>query len=131
MIDKNAGVHALGLFEKVIQINLTGTFNVCRLGAAVMASQDPDEGERGVIINTASVAAFEGQQGQVAYSASKGGVVGMTVPMARELAPHHIRVCAIAPGVFGTLFCFCFSNRHAGRQCSVFQRGFVVAFFSF
>src|SRR5262249_5996186 len=88
---------------KVIQVNLIGTFNVIRLGAAAMAQNAPTpSGERGVIVNTASVAAFEGQIGQAAYSASKGGVVGMTLPIARELARHGIRVMTIAPGIFDT-----------------------------
>jgi len=97
------GVLALDDFERVIRINLTGTFNVLRIGANYMQSNAPNgEGERGVIINTASVAAFEGQIGQAAYSASKGGVVGMTLPIARELALHGIRVMAIAPGLVET-----------------------------
>ena len=90
-------------FERVIQINLSGTFNVIRLAAALMMHNPPNaEGERGVIINTASVAAFDGQIGQPAYAASKAGVVGMTLPIAREFAAHGIRVVAIAPGVFDT-----------------------------
>jgi NAD(P)-dependent dehydrogenase (short-subunit alcohol dehydrogenase family) len=90
-------------FTRIIGVNLNGTFNAIRLAAAAMASNDPDEeGERGVIINTASVAAFEGQIGQAAYSASKGGVVGMTLPIARELAKSGIRVMTIAPGLFDT-----------------------------
>jgi NAD(P)-dependent dehydrogenase (short-subunit alcohol dehydrogenase family) len=93
----------LGRFARVIQINLIGTFNCIRLAAARMAGNAPDaEGERGVIVNTASVAAFDGQIGQAAYSASKGGVVGMTLPVARDLADLGIRVCTIAPGVFDT-----------------------------
>ncbi len=97
------GPHDLGSFSKVIQVNLIGTFNAIRLAAAEMAENTPDEdGERGVIINTASVAAFEGQIGQAAYSASKGGVVGMTLPIARELARYGIRVITIAPGLFDT-----------------------------
>jgi 3-hydroxyacyl-CoA dehydrogenase / 3-hydroxy-2-methylbutyryl-CoA dehydrogenase len=89
--------------SQVIKINLVGTFNVCARAAEVMAKQPADEnGERGVLINTASVAAFEGQQGQAAYSASKGGVVGMTLPMARDLSQFGIRVVTIAPGVFDT-----------------------------
>lgn len=97
------GPHGLDNFKKVIDINLVGTFNVLRLAAAAMVENKPTEtGERGVIINTASVAAFEGQIGQVAYSASKGGVVGMTLPVAREFAQHGIRVMAIAPGIFDT-----------------------------
>ncbi len=95
--------HALASFSNVISVNLIGTFNVARLAAVAMAANEPDaEGERGVIINTASVAAFDGQIGQIAYSASKGGVVAMTLPMARELARYGIRVMAIAPGIFDT-----------------------------
>ncbi|MCL6511383.1 MAG: 3-hydroxyacyl-CoA dehydrogenase [Anaerolineae bacterium] len=95
--------HALASFARVVEVNLTGTFNVCRLAAAAMADNAPNvEGERGVIINTASIAAFEGQIGQIAYSASKGGVAAMTLPMARELARYGIRVVAIAPGIFDT-----------------------------
>jgi NAD(P)-dependent dehydrogenase (short-subunit alcohol dehydrogenase family) len=102
VVGKN-GPHPLGLFSKVIQVNLIGTFNVIRLAAAAMAEGTPnEEGERGVIINTASVAAFDGQIGQAAYSASKGGVVGMTLPIARELARYGIRVMTIAPGIFDT-----------------------------
>jgi NAD(P)-dependent dehydrogenase (short-subunit alcohol dehydrogenase family) len=97
------GPHDLAAFSKVIQVNLIGTFNVIRLAAAVMAAAEPNEaGERGVIINTASVAAFDGQMGQAAYSASKGGVVGMTLPIARDLARSGIRVMTIAPGIFET-----------------------------
>lgn len=97
------GVHDLAAFTKVIQINLIGTFNVIRLAAERMASNEPNEhNERGVIINTASVAAFEGQIGQAAYSASKAGVAGMTLPIARDLAQHGIRVMSIAPGLFLT-----------------------------
>lgn len=97
------GNHSLDAFNKVIQVNLVGTFNVIRLAAAVMAHGEPGaEGERGVIINTASVAAFDGQIGQVAYAASKGGIVSMTLPLARELARYGIRVMTIAPGIFDT-----------------------------
>ncbi|MBE3561508.1 MAG: 3-hydroxyacyl-CoA dehydrogenase [Ktedonobacteraceae bacterium] len=97
------GPHNLAAFNKVIQVNLVGTFNVIRLAALAMSANTPDaEGERGVIINTASVAAFEGQIGQAAYSASKGGIVGMTLPIARELARYGIRVVSIAPGLFDT-----------------------------
>ncbi len=97
------GPHSLDAFSKVIQVNLIGTFNVIRLAAAVMAAAEPNEaGERGVIINTASVAAFDGQMGQAAYAASKGGVVGMTLPIARDLARSGIRVMTIAPGIFET-----------------------------
>jgi len=95
--------HSLASFSKVIQVNLIGTFNVIRLAAAAMSTNEPTEGgERGVIINTASVAAFDGQIGQAAYSASKGGIVGMTLPIARELARYGIRVMTIAPGLFDT-----------------------------
>lgn len=97
------GVHALEDFEKVLRVNLTGTFNVIRLAAATMENNEPDQdGQRGVIINTASVAAFDGQIGQAAYSASKGGVVGMTLPIARELASIGVRVVTIAPGLINT-----------------------------
>jgi NAD(P)-dependent dehydrogenase (short-subunit alcohol dehydrogenase family) len=97
------GPHRLESFAKVININLVGTFNMIRLAADVMAKQAPNaEGERGVIINTASVAAFDGQIGQAAYSASKGGVVGMTLPIARDLSRSGIRVMTIAPGIFET-----------------------------
>jgi len=93
----------LTTFQKTVDVNLVGSFNVARLAAAEMARNEPDEdGERGVIINTASVAAFDGQKGQVSYSASKGGIVGMTLPMARDLARDNIRVMAIAPGIFLT-----------------------------
>jgi NAD(P)-dependent dehydrogenase (short-subunit alcohol dehydrogenase family) len=97
------GPHDLVFFEKVIRVNLIGTFNVLRLAAAAMSLNSPNaEGERGVIINTASVSAFEGQIGQAAYAASKGGVVSLTLPAARELSRFGIRVVAIAPGVFET-----------------------------
>jgi NAD(P)-dependent dehydrogenase (short-subunit alcohol dehydrogenase family) len=97
------GPHPLDLFEKVIQVNLVGTFNVMRLAGARISEEEPKEdGERGVIINTASVAAFDGQIGQVAYSASKGGIVSMTLPVAREFARLGIRVVTIAPGIFDT-----------------------------
>lgn len=97
------GPHTLSLFKKVVDINLTGTFNVFRLCAEQMAKNQPNEdGERGVIVNTASVAAFDGQKGQVAYSATKGAIVGMTLPVSRDLAYYGIRICAIAPGLFLT-----------------------------
>ena len=97
------GPHPLDVFETVVRINLLGTFNVIRLAATLMARNEPnEEGERGVIINTASVAAFDGQIGQAAYSASKGGIVGMTLPIARDLARDGIRVNTIAPGIFDT-----------------------------
>ncbi len=97
------GPHRLDTFRRAIEINLIGTFNVLRLVAQAMAENAPDaEGERGIIVNTASVAAFEGQVGQAAYSASKAGVAGLTLPAARELARYGIRVMAIAPGIFET-----------------------------
>lgn len=97
------GPHSLELFESVIKINLIGTFNVIRLAAAQMSQNEPNaNGERGVIINTASVAAFDGQIGQAAYSASKGGIVGMTLPIARDLSRTGVRVMTIAPGIFET-----------------------------
>lgn len=101
------GAFPLDLFNKVISINLVGSFNVLRLVAEVMASQEPvnEDGSRGVIINTASVAAYEGQMGQAAYSASKGGIVGMTLPIARDLAAYGIRVNTIAPGLIHTPMC--------------------------
>ena len=102
VLGKN-GPHSLVSFTRVIQVNLIGTFNAIRLSAAAMSTNEPTEGgERGVIINTASVAAFDGQIGQAAYSASKGGVVSMTLPIARELARFGIRVMTIAPGTFDT-----------------------------
>lgn len=97
------GAHDLGRFKKVIEVNLVGTFNVIRLAAERMVDNEPNqEGERGVIINTASVAAFDGQIGQAAYSASKGGIVGMTLPLARDLSRSGIRVMTIAPGLIDT-----------------------------
>ena len=97
------GAHPLLPFETIIAINLIGTFNVLRLSATAMVPLEPlEEGERGVCVNTASIAAFDGQIGQIAYSASKGGVVGMTLPAARDLARYGIRVNTIAPGLFDT-----------------------------
>ncbi|MGH2829135.1 MAG: 3-hydroxyacyl-CoA dehydrogenase [Actinomycetota bacterium] len=101
IVDK-AGPHDYNAFAKVVEVNLIGTFNVIRLAAERIASQAPDGEERGVIVNTASIAAFDGQIGQAAYAASKGGVVGMTLPVARDLARLKIRVCTIAPGTFDT-----------------------------
>jgi NAD(P)-dependent dehydrogenase (short-subunit alcohol dehydrogenase family) len=102
-IANSKGPHPLQPFEIIIAINLIGTFNVLRLASAVMIGNEPNaDGERGVLVNTASVAAFDGQIGQVAYSASKGGVVGMTLPVARDLAQYGIRVNTIAPGLFDT-----------------------------
>ncbi|MCB4379836.1 3-hydroxyacyl-CoA dehydrogenase [Synechococcus sp. MU1644] len=97
------GPHPLPAFQKTIDINLVGSFNVARLAAVAMADNEPEsDGARGVIINTASIAAFDGQKGQAAYAASKGGVVGMTLPMARDLASSGVRVMTIAPGIFKT-----------------------------
>jgi NAD(P)-dependent dehydrogenase (short-subunit alcohol dehydrogenase family) len=97
------GVHDLESFMHVLRVNLAGTFNMVRLAAAAMAEGAPDAGgERGVVVCTASVAAFDGQIGQAAYAASKGGVAAMTLPLARELARHGIRVVSIAPGIFDT-----------------------------
>jgi NAD(P)-dependent dehydrogenase (short-subunit alcohol dehydrogenase family) len=96
------GPFPLEAFTKVIQVNLIGTFNVIRLAASRMSQVDEQDGERGVVVNTASVAAFDGQIGQAAYSASKGGIVGMTLPVARDLARLKIRVMTIAPGLFAT-----------------------------
>lgn len=104
ILSKQGNVHPLAPFEQVVKINLIGTFNVLRLCAKAMAQNKPDEEsqERGIIINTASVAAFDGQIGQAAYSASKAGVVGMTLPIARDLAQFGIRIVTIAPGIFET-----------------------------
>lgn len=115
IVDKNGGPHDLALFRRILDINLVGTFNMLRLAAAAMAASDPAEGEerepgathaaaveRGVIINTASIAAFEGQVGQAAYAASKAGIVGLTLTAARDLASRGIRVVSIAPGLFET-----------------------------
>ncbi len=103
IVGKDGSPAPLEDFERTIRINLIGTYNVARLAAARAAALSPlADDERGVIVNTASVAAFDGQVGQEAYSASKGGVVGMTLPMARDLAQHGIRVCTIAPGLFAT-----------------------------
>ncbi len=101
------GAHALALFAKVISVNLVGSFNMIRLAAQAMSKNSPEAtGERGVLISTASVAAFDGQIGQAAYAASKGGVVGMTLPIARDLARNGIRNMTIAPGIFGTPMLF-------------------------
>jgi NAD(P)-dependent dehydrogenase (short-subunit alcohol dehydrogenase family) len=102
VLGKN-GPHPLDLFEKTIRVNLTGTFNVIRLAAAAIAKNTPEaSGERGVIVNTASIAAYDGQIGQPAYAASKGGIVALTLPVAREFAAIGIRVVTIAPGIFDT-----------------------------
>jgi NAD(P)-dependent dehydrogenase (short-subunit alcohol dehydrogenase family) len=98
-----SGVHDLNLFAKIVQVNLVGTFNVLAIAAEAIAATDADEnGQRGVIINTASVAAFDGQIGQAAYASSKGGIAALTLPAARDLAQHGIRVCTIAPGIIDT-----------------------------
>ena len=103
VVGKDGSAAPLEDFIKVVNVNLIGTYNAARLFAAAAAKLDPlQDGERGVMVFTASVAAFDGQVGQQAYSASKGGVVGMTLPMARDLAQHGIRVCTIAPGLFAT-----------------------------
>jgi NAD(P)-dependent dehydrogenase (short-subunit alcohol dehydrogenase family) len=102
-IGREGEPHDLNAFKTVVNVNLIGTFNVMRLAAGAMSKAEPlADNERGVIVNTASVAAFEGQIGQISYSASKGGIVGMTVPAARDLAPAGIRVCTIAPGLMDT-----------------------------
>ena len=101
------GPHALSVFSKTITVNLVGSFNMIRLAAAAMARNEPEStGERGVLISTASVAAYDGQIGQAAYAASKGGIVGMTLPIARDLARNGIRNMTIAPGIFGTPMLF-------------------------
>ncbi|MFN4003454.1 MAG: 3-hydroxyacyl-CoA dehydrogenase [Hylemonella sp.] len=105
-VGKN-GAHSLALFNKTIQVNLVGSFNMIRLAAEAMCRNEPEPtGERGVLISTASVAAYDGQIGQAAYSASKGGIVGMTLPIARDLARNGIRNMTIAPGIFGTPMLF-------------------------
>jgi 3-hydroxyacyl-CoA dehydrogenase/3-hydroxy-2-methylbutyryl-CoA dehydrogenase len=102
-VARSRGPHRLDAFERVVAVNLTGTFNALRLASAAMLANDRDAGgERGVCVNTASIAAYDGQVGQIAYAASKGGVVAMTLPAARDLADAGIRVCAIAPGLFDT-----------------------------
>ncbi|MCA0146239.1 SDR family NAD(P)-dependent oxidoreductase [Blastococcus sp. LR1] len=102
-VGRNGEPHDLGAFMKVLSVNLVGTFNVLRFASAAIAQTEPDEeGERGVVVNTASIAAFDGQIGQLAYSASKGGVVGMTLPAARDLSSVGVRVCTIAPGLVDT-----------------------------
>ena len=102
VLDREGNPAVLADFERVVRINLVGTFNVLSQASAVIAQQEPIDGDRGVIVNTASVAAFDGQIGQPAYAASKGGVHAMTIPVARELARYGIRVCTIAPGIMET-----------------------------
>ncbi len=103
-VDREGAPHDASLFAKIIGVNLIGTFNVASQSAAGMCAQDPitEDGERGVIINTASVAAFDGQIGQIAYGSSKAAVAGMTLPMARDLSRNGVRIMTIAPGIFGT-----------------------------
>ena len=102
-IARSKGPHRAETFERVVAVNLVGTFHALRLASMAMLANEPgDDGERGVIVNTASIAAYDGQIGQVAYAASKGGVVALTLPAARDLAASGIRVCAIAPGLFDT-----------------------------
>jgi NAD(P)-dependent dehydrogenase (short-subunit alcohol dehydrogenase family) len=102
-INRDGSPHDFDVFKFVVNVNLVGTFNVIRLAASAISKTEPlENGERGAIVNTASVAAFDGQIGQIAYSASKGGIVGMTLPAARDLAPVGIRVCTIAPGLMDT-----------------------------
>lgn len=113
--------HPPGIWNKVIGINLTGTFNIVCHAALAMIGNAPDaQGERGVIVNTASAAAWQGQVGQAAYSASKAGVMGMTLPVARDLAPHGIRVVAIAPGLFDTAMSRGFSQKVLARMEQMF-----------
>ncbi|MEJ7936018.1 SDR family NAD(P)-dependent oxidoreductase [Sphingobium sp. AN558] len=102
VVDRDGNPGSLEIYENVVRINLVGSFNVLRLGAAHMARTEPVEGERGVVIMTASVAAFEGQIGQIPYASAKAGIVGMTIVAARDLAGRYIRVCTIAPGTFDT-----------------------------
>ena len=103
LVDKDGNPHSLALFQKIIAVNLVGTFNMMRLGAAAMTKNAPDsDNHRGVIVNTASIAAFDGQIGQAAYSASKGAIVGMTLPVARDLSKAGIRVCTVCPGTMDT-----------------------------
>jgi NAD(P)-dependent dehydrogenase (short-subunit alcohol dehydrogenase family) len=102
-VGRGGEAHDLGAFTKVVMVNLVGTFNVLRLASAAMSQTEPDEdGERGVVVNTASIAAYDGQIGQAAYAASKGGIVGLTLPAARDLSTVGVRVCTIAPGLVDT-----------------------------
>lgn len=102
VVDRDGNPGSIEIYESVIRLNLVGSFNVLRLGAARMAKREPIDGERGVVVLTASVAAFEGQIGQIPYASAKAGIVGMTLVAARDLASHQIRVCTIAPGTFDT-----------------------------
>jgi NAD(P)-dependent dehydrogenase (short-subunit alcohol dehydrogenase family) len=102
-VNRNGSAHGLPQFTRTVMVNLVGTFNVLRLAAAAMATNEPGvDGERGVVVNTASIAAYDGQIGQIAYAASKGGIVGMTLPAARDLSGVGVRVCTIAPGLVDT-----------------------------
>ena len=102
-LDKQGGAHDLATFQRVLEVNVAGSFNLARLGAAAMVRSTPlQEGQRGVIVQTASIAAFDGQTGQVAYAASKGALVAMTLPLARDLAAQSIRVCTVCPGLMDT-----------------------------
>ncbi|MGE4306394.1 MAG: SDR family NAD(P)-dependent oxidoreductase [Novosphingobium sp.] len=102
VVEKDGTAGSLELYEAIVKVNLIGSFNVLRLSAEAMAKNDPVEGERGVVVLTASIAAYEGQIGQIPYASAKAGIVGMTLVAARDLARHQIRVCTIAPGVFDT-----------------------------
>ena len=126
-INRDGTAHDLDAFKKTIEVNLIGTFNVIRLAAAAMSKLDPLEAnERGVIINTASGAAYEGQIGQAAYSASKGGVVGMTLPIARDLSVAGIRVLTIAPGTFDTMFGMLPEEIRPSQTASRFQSSWAT-----
>ncbi|HET9542888.1 MAG TPA: SDR family NAD(P)-dependent oxidoreductase [Acidimicrobiales bacterium] len=121
-VGKGGEPHDLAVFEKVVQVNVIGTFNVIRLAASAMSQNDPlgEDGERGAMVNIASVAAFDGQTGQASYSAAKGGIVGMTLPIARDLAAVGIRVCTIAPGTIDTpMFAFASEDTKAGLGAGV------------
>jgi NAD(P)-dependent dehydrogenase (short-subunit alcohol dehydrogenase family) len=121
-VDRNGGPADLGAFEKVVLINVVGTFNVIRLAASAMSQNEPvgDDGERGVMANIASVAAFDGQIGQASYSAAKGGIVGMTLPVARDLSAAGIRVCTVAPGTIDTpMFAFASEDTKEGLGSAV------------
>jgi NAD(P)-dependent dehydrogenase (short-subunit alcohol dehydrogenase family) len=116
LLDRNGRVHDLEVFERIVRINLTGTFNVVRLAAAAMSQNDPDEdGQRGVIVATASIAAYDGQAGATAYAASKAGVVGLTLPAARDLSRWGIRIVTIAPGLFDTPLAGTMPERYRAR----------------
>ena len=116
-VGRNGEPHDFGAFVKIVSVNLIGTFNVLRLAASAMSQTEPGEdGERGVVVNTASIAAYDGQIGQIAYSASKGGIVGMTLPAARDLAAVGVRVCTIAPGLVDTPLLGSASPRRPGRR---------------